>query len=296
MLKNRVEFTKGSKHSGELFINNHQLSPDELQQYMSYMPQENIKNDFYSVKEILLAAAELRYNESEEVREEKVTQMLKDMQLVKCADTYFGGDEHKGLSRGKKKRICIAAKLLLDSPILLLDEPTSGLDSSTSFKIMHLIKEYAVKNNKIILLTIHQPSSQVFSLINKLILINHGKTIFQDTTEKLADYFEGVGYSLNLKYNVADSFMMKIEKLNHDEGQKNYLVEQYVTIRGKEILQEIEEHRESKNIIPSTFDTYASFQTAFKVLITEQVRSIIRNPKIIRMRFIGILIRIFLVG
>ena len=111
------------------------------------------------------------------------------MQLEKCADTVFGNDGLKGLSGGEKKRVCIAEKLLINSPILLLDEPTSGLDSSTSFIIISFLKEYAKKNNKIILTTIHQPSSNIFSLFDKLIIINHGKCVYQGKCNRLIGYF-----------------------------------------------------------------------------------------------------------
>jgi ABC-type multidrug transport system ATPase subunit len=45
--------------------------------------------------------------------------------------------------------------------ILFLDEPTSGLDSFTSYLIIKLLKELAVRKNMIVIYTIHQPTNEI---------------------------------------------------------------------------------------------------------------------------------------
>ena len=76
----------------------------------------------------------------------------------------------KGLSGGERKRTGIGIELITNPPILFLDEPTSGLDSSTALKIIELLKQQALLGRTMVA-TIHQPSSRIFKLTDRLILI-----------------------------------------------------------------------------------------------------------------------------
>jgi ABC-type multidrug transport system permease subunit len=78
-----------------------------------------------------------------------------------------------------------------------LDEPTSGLDSQTSWAIIQLLQKLA-DHGQAILSTIHQPSAQLFSQFNRLLLLNHGgKPIYfgevGNNSETLISYFERNG-------------------------------------------------------------------------------------------------------
>jgi ABC-type multidrug transport system ATPase subunit len=83
----------------------------------------------------------------------------------------------KGVSGGERKRISIGYELISNPALLLMDEPTSGLDSSTSLRIIRMLKQEA-KRGMSILATIHQPSSQLFFEFDRIILLSEGFTIF----------------------------------------------------------------------------------------------------------------------
>lgn len=90
-----------------------------------------------------------------------------------------GGVIIKGISGGERKRTSIAFELISDPNVLMLDEPTSGLDSLTSFIIVRYLKSLAVKANKTIFMTIHQPNTEIYNLFDRLILLVDGRLIYQ---------------------------------------------------------------------------------------------------------------------
>jgi ABC-type multidrug transport system ATPase subunit len=79
----------------------------------------------------------------------------------------------KGLSGGERKRTSIGYELITDPSLVLLDEPTSGLDSTTALKITKILKNEAY-TGKTIIATIHQPSSEIFNMFDRLILLHDG--------------------------------------------------------------------------------------------------------------------------
>lgn len=87
---------------------------------------------------------------------------------------------------------CVLQKL-----ILCKDEPTSGLDSQTAWSICTLLRKLA-DNGHAVLCTIHQPSSQLFSMFDRLLLLSdHGETVYFGDIGKdasvLMEYFESRG-------------------------------------------------------------------------------------------------------
>lgn len=86
------------------------------------------------------------------------------------------------------KRLSVASEILTDPPLLFCDEPTSGLDSYMSMNIVKTLKTLAAQG-KTILCTIHQPSSPIFQLFDRLLLLAEGRVAFMGDTEKAIEFF-----------------------------------------------------------------------------------------------------------
>mgnify|MGYP001552146944 CR=1 FL=1 len=93
--------------------------------------------------------------------------------LYETKDLKVGSPLEKTISGGQRKRVNIALELIREPSILFVDEPTSGLSSRDSENIMDLLKELALRG-KLIFVVIHQPSSDIFKMFDKLLILDVG--------------------------------------------------------------------------------------------------------------------------
>jgi ABC transport system ATP-binding/permease protein len=94
----------------------------------------------------------------------------------------------KTLSGGERKRLNIGLDMIGSADVYLFDEPTSGLSSKDSEHVMEIIRSMA--HNKIIIVTIHQPSSKLFQMFHKAILLDKaGRLVFFGTPTEMLRYF-----------------------------------------------------------------------------------------------------------
>lgn len=103
----------------------------------------------------------------------------------------------------------------------MLDEPTSGLDSLTSFIIVRYLSDLAHKRNKTIIMTIHQPNTEIFNIFDKLVLMVEGRLIYQGPASSATAYFSSE-FSLTCPelHNPADYFMSVIHQENPENVQR----------------------------------------------------------------------------
>src|ERR1035438_8621145 len=102
-----------------------------------------------------------------------VLNLLTDLGLYETRDLKVGSPLEKTISGGQRKRLNIALELIREPAVLFVDEPTSGLSSRDSENIMDLLKELALKG-KLVFVVIHQPSSEIFKMFDKLMILDVG--------------------------------------------------------------------------------------------------------------------------
>lgn len=109
--------------------------------------------------------------------------------------------------------------MISDPSVLILDEPTSGLDSSTACIILTMLSRIA-KDGRTVIFTIHQPSSRLFGMLDRLIVLQRGSTIYQGGAKLIVNYLEGLGISIPTRFNISDFFMMEISDYRRKLAQK----------------------------------------------------------------------------
>lgn len=140
---------------------------------IGYVPQDDIIHRDLTVGEALYYTARLRLpsDSTDEDIEIRVRSVLEQLGLSEVRNVLIGSADKKGISGGQRKRVNLAMELLTDPLVLFLDEPTSGLSSEDALMVMRVLRNLA-DSGKTILLTIHQPSLEVFRLLDKLTIIS----------------------------------------------------------------------------------------------------------------------------
>ncbi len=169
---------------------------------------------YQTPREALRFSAKMRLPASVTVAERAalVEFVIDTLGLGACADTRIGSYKVTGISGGERKRTAIGIELISSPRILFLDEPTSGLDSYAAWNVVNVLTELSNRGCTVIA-TIHQPSSEVFSLFQNTCLIAKGRTVFNAATRGLQPFFAKLGHVCPEHYNPADFVMFIMQKL-----------------------------------------------------------------------------------
>ncbi|MCQ2236014.1 MAG: ATP-binding cassette domain-containing protein [Bacteroidales bacterium] len=185
---------------GTITINGYDMTRDKehLEGVIGYVPQDDILNEELTVYENLMFNARLTF--SDKTREEQkdlVEKALNDFDLVEARDLTVGSPLNKVLSGGQRKRLNIALELMREPSVLFADEPTSGLSSIDSEKVMMLLKRQVLKG-KLVIINIHQPNSDIYKLLDKLLIIDQGgRIVYNGNPMNAIVYFKKKAHYVN---------------------------------------------------------------------------------------------------
>lgn len=188
-----------------------------------YVLQDDKMLGTMTVKEHLMFAADLRLPSKVSYLERlsRVEEVLEDLGISHIAESPIGTELSRGISGGERRRLAIATELVTDPAILFLDEPTSGLDSYNAFTLMETLKRLAKERNRTIIVSIHQPRSNIYEMFDSLVLLAHGELVYCGTCgETLLQYFTNLGYQCPVNYNPADYLIDLVTMNSHATARK----------------------------------------------------------------------------
>lgn len=182
--------------NGNVFINGYDVhqNKSELEGVIGYVPQDDLLVDELTVYQNLYYNASLCFSNLDKQKlSELLDKTLNDFDLLEARNLRVGDPLNKYISGGQRKRLNMAMELMREPSVLFVDEPTSGLSSMDSERIMLLLKKQTFKG-KIVFANIHQPSSDVFKLFDKIIVLDQGgRPIFQGNPMDAVVYFKSMG-------------------------------------------------------------------------------------------------------
>lgn len=161
---------------GEISINGIDVhsNNDDIEGLIGYVSQDDLLIEELTVFQNLFFNAKLCFgNLNDKQITKKVLTTLSQLGLYETKNLKVGSPLEKTISGGQRKRLNIALELIREPAVLFVDEPTSGLSSRDSENIMDLLKELALKG-KLIFVVIHQPSSDIFKMFDKLLILDQG--------------------------------------------------------------------------------------------------------------------------
>lgn len=161
---------------GRILINGFDLhkEKDRIHGVIGYVSQDDLLIEELTVYQNLYYNAKLCFaGLSAEELHKRTIDTLESLGLDQRKDLKVGSVLDKTISGGQRKRLNIALELIREPAILFLDEPTSGLSSRDSENVIDLLKELSLKG-KLIFVVIHQPSSDIYKMFDKMIIMDTG--------------------------------------------------------------------------------------------------------------------------
>jgi ABC transport system ATP-binding/permease protein len=167
---------------GNIFINGIDIHKyhEKIEGCIGFISQDDLLIEELTVFQNLYLNTKLCYKQlSIMAIHKKVIDLLHAVGLYEVKDLIVGTPLDKKLSGGQRKRLNIALELIREPSILFVDEPTSGLSSRDSEMIMDLLKDLTLKG-KLIFVVIHQPSSDIFKMFDRLFILDQGGYLIYD--------------------------------------------------------------------------------------------------------------------
>ncbi|ROK15690.1 ATP-binding cassette sub-family G member 5 [Anabarilius grahami] len=246
---------------GEIFLNGRKLKTEQFQDCFSYVLQ--------------------------------VTAVMAELSLGHVAHSVIGGRIFPGISGGERRRVSIASQLLQDPKVILLDEPTTGLDSMTANQIVVLLAELA-RRDRIVIVTIHQPRSELFRIFNRIAIMSRGELVFCGQPEEMVDFFSSCGYECPEYCNPFDIYvdLTSVDTRCSEREAATYSRMHDITSAYqnseiyKSMLERIEQscQRPDKPMIPFKNKESPNCLSKLNVLLRRTVRNVSRDRMGILMR------------
>ena len=165
--------------------------PEKIKGLIGFVSQDDLLIEELTVFENLFYNAKLCFgNLDDEAISRKVEDVLHSLGLFDIKDMKVGTPLNKKISGGQRKRLNISLELIREPAIMFLDEPTSGLSSLDSENILDLLNDLKLKG-KLIFVVIHQPSSDIFKMFDRLIFLDTGGyMVYYGIPVRAIDYFK----------------------------------------------------------------------------------------------------------
>jgi ABC-type multidrug transport system ATPase subunit len=287
--------------AGEVLINGKNIHKDKeaVKGVIGHVTQDDLLIEELTVYQNLFYNAKLCFgNLTDDEISKKCISLLADLGLTETKDLKVGSPLEKTISGGQRKRLNIGLELIREPSVLYVDEPTSGLSSRDSENIMDLLKELALKG-KLIFVVIHQPSSDIFKMFDKLQILDvGGYPIYYGNPVDAVSYFKRLVNHVNseesecwncgnvnpeLIFNIIESKVLDEygnltfnRKTSPAEWNKNYV----------ELIESGIGDIKHQDEIPEAIFKIPNKLKQFKVFITRDVLSKLTNTQYLMINFI----------
>jgi len=279
ILSGRSRTRKNVVVSQDMRFDNYAVNPTDtkMKKQIAFVEQHDGLQQTSTPREAINFSARLRLPRS--ISDSDVTKltnrMITELGLNSCADTVIGGQLIRGISGGERKRTSVGVELVVKPGVIFLDEPTSGLDSYSALRIVQVLKKVATSGASV-LLTIHQPASEVFNSFDHLLLLNKGRIMFQGELKTMPQYFADRGYPLPINTNPSDWIMYIAQTVDEKDLETSFFLSENTQIESEiKVPSDIENKRSSNG------EQRVSYGTEIKLLFKREFNNILRDKSLL---------------
>ncbi|KAL3268132.1 hypothetical protein HHI36_007259 [Cryptolaemus montrouzieri] len=197
---------------GDIILNGQPVKPKALQSRVAY-----VQNDPHLCED-MTAAQTLRFHYDLKKPTEKmgyfkidamdrINILIEDLGLEQVRDTKVSS-----MTISERRRLNVACHLLLDTDIVILDQPTKGMDIFDTFFLVEYLRQWASGGagnalGRIVILTLHPPTYEIFTMLSRILLISAGRTMFSGKRRDMLPYFALVDYPCPSFKNPSDYYL-----------------------------------------------------------------------------------------
>lgn len=193
--------------SGEILLN----GKKQIKGYrnkVAYVQQDDSLYETLTVRECVEYSALLRLprDTTAATKSDHVDRTLEELGITHVANNRIGSNQGNGrnfISGGERKRVSIGMELVAQASVLICDEPITGLDSYAGSQVMKVLKDLATRN-RIVILSIHQPSMKSFLLLDQVILLGEGRMVYNGKPSEVGRFLSDQGFPCPELETVAD--------------------------------------------------------------------------------------------
>ncbi|KAF3334032.1 ABC transporter G family member 6-like protein [Carex littledalei] len=203
---------------GSITLNGEPIDSHLMKIISAYVMQDDLLFPMLTVEETLMFSAEFRLPRALPASKKKarVEALIDQLGLRSAANTIIGDEGHRGVSGGERRRVSIGTDIIHDPILLFLDEPTSGLDSTSAFMVVQVLKKIA-ESGSVVIMTIHQPSYRIMGLLNHILFLSRGQTVYSGPPKDLYNFFAQYGKPIPEHENPTEFALDLIRELEYKD-------------------------------------------------------------------------------
>ncbi|PNF34419.1 hypothetical protein B7P43_G13248 [Cryptotermes secundus] len=208
------------KHRGVILLNGQSVSPSQLRDRVAYVQCDSRLSPDLSVRQALSLHHWLCHSSGHHSKlntKDRIDALIEDLGLDQVRHTKVSG-----LTTSEKRRLNVACHLLLDTDIVVLDQPTRGMDIFDTFFLVEFLRQWAatagsngpaaitpsgISGGRIVILTLHPPTYEIFTMLSRVALISAGRLMFSGRRRDMLPYFAMVDYPCPAYKNPSDYYL-----------------------------------------------------------------------------------------
>jgi len=172
-----------------------------------FVPQEDHLHSFYTCRWYMSHYTRLVGLKDNFANAKLCMDILMSLGMQDDADTIVGDVFRKGLTKGQQRRLSVALEALSSPETLFCDDVTSDLDAESARQLMTFLQHYARASGRRVVLTMHEPSSHIWELIDNVVLLSEGKLVYQGRRNQMESFFSNNNCPCPPNFNPADHYL-----------------------------------------------------------------------------------------